>query len=101
MEIITNIFGGTAAAIVLVSVLTRFLPNEKLYMWGYEWGLSLSTFATGKIGYAWNKIEDFICNSIGILFNGFRDGLNADDGDGGIIAPNPPENEKKTKKVRR
>lgn len=101
LNIMTNTLGAAAGITILITILTRFLPNDKLYMWGYDFGLMLSTFASKKIGYAWNKFEDFICNSIGVLFNGFRDGLNADDSEGKISPPSTPEKENNKDSVRK
>lgn len=101
MDMLTNILGAAAAATILLTLAAKFLPNEKVYMWGYELGRSLTTFGTDKAGYAWEKIEDFLTNSVGIFFNGVRDGLNSDDDPEKIIKPTPPNDILNKDKVRK
>lgn len=79
MDILTNILGATGIVVILVTALARFLPNDKLYMWGFDLGKSMTSFGTKKVGYAWEKLEDFLINSLGVFLDGFRDGLNSDD----------------------
>ena len=62
-----------------ITVVAKFLPNPKVYKFGYNIGVALTSFGTSKIGKAWEKIEDFLTNSLGIFFTGMKDGLNSDE----------------------
>lgn len=67
---------------LITSLIARFVPNEKLFSWGVKIGQLLNGFGTSKIGsIAWEKIEDFLINSIGEFFRGIKSGL--DDSEGG------------------
>lgn len=85
MDLLTNIAGTAALVAVLLTLAAKFVPNERVYLCGYSVGKYLTKFGTTKIGYAWEKIEDFIDNSSTIFLNGFKDGLNSDDDPNSII----------------
>ena len=79
MTILTEILGivgvGSVAGIVLM-ILSKFIPNNKLYAFGYKLGDSANTFGTARMGtVVWEKIEDFLINSVGVMLSGFKDGL--------------------------
>lgn len=63
-----------------LAVIAWFIPNEKLQGFGYNLGVALSAAGTLKLGKAWNKLEDFCINSVGQLLQGFKNGLESDDG---------------------
>lgn len=69
---------GVAISIGLL-ILAKVLPNEKVYAFGFKIGSWLSTFGALRCGAAWNKLEDFMINSGGQFFKGFKDGLNSDE----------------------
>ncbi len=67
---------------VVTSLIARFVPNEKLFAWGVKFGKLLNGFGTSKVGsIAWEKIEDFLINSVGEFLRGIKSGL--DDSEGG------------------
>lgn len=81
MELITNtITLGTAIGLG-ITLLARFIPNEKLFSWGLSFGKLLNGFGSVRFGNtAWEKVEDFLINSIGEFLRGMKSGL--DDGEG-------------------
>ena len=90
MEILGSILSIGAIITVVISLIAKFLPNEKVYNLGYKAGLALTVFGTIKAGTAWEKIEDFLLNSFGQFFAGFRVGLNSDDENGTTAEPIEP-----------
>lgn len=82
-EAVTTFMGqfvGTAMGVsLLLMLITRFVPNEKLYQWGYNIGATISSWGLIRAGKGWESIEDFLINSFGKLFEGIRDGLDSDD----------------------
>jgi hypothetical protein len=70
---------GTALGIVL-TILVRVIPNEKIFSWGVATGKFLDGIGTIKMGsLAWNKIEHFLVNSIGEYLRGVKSGLGDDE----------------------
>ena len=66
---------GAVLGVVLAG-LARVLPNEKLYAWGQKAGRFFNSLGTAKMGSAsWEKLEDFLTNSIGEYLRGMKDGL--------------------------
>lgn len=77
MDILTNVVTLGAAVSLGLTLLAKFLPNEKVYSVGFSIGSWMNGFGTSKIGRsAWEKIENFLINSAGQFFGGMRDGLN-------------------------
>ena len=74
-EIVTYVIGIA----FLFGIVGRFLPNEKLYNWGFALGKTVGGFGFLKMGDGWEKVESFLINSFGQFFNGVKDGLNNDD----------------------
>lgn len=63
-----------------ISALARILPNEKLYAWGLKSGQFFNSLGTAKMGSAsWEKLEDFLVNSIGEYLRGMKIGLDEPD----------------------
>ena len=66
---------GAVLGLILAS-LARILPNDKLYAWGLKSGQFLNSLGTAKMGSAsWEKLEDFLINSVGEYLRGMRIGL--------------------------
>jgi len=63
---------------IAIMLLTRIISNQKLYEWGFWLGNLLTIFGTLRLGGPWQKLEDFILNSIGSLYEGFAAGLKSD-----------------------
>ena len=96
MSIIGEIIGvGTIIATVLM-VIAKLLPNEKLYALGVSLGNSLDVFGHARLGSSWEKVEDFMVNSVGMLLKGVKAGLDYE----GEELP-PVKKEKKKDNVRK
>ncbi len=67
---------GVVLGVVLAG-LARILPNDKLYVWGQKSGRFFNNLGTAKMGSSsWERVEDFLTNSIGEYLRGMKDGLN-------------------------
>lgn len=83
-SIIASIVLSGAGASFLMLFLTRLIPNDKLYLACVNIGKFLTGYGRSRMGRKfWEKLEDYIENSIGICWDGLRAGLNSDDGDDG------------------
>ena len=72
---------ATSLGIALAAV-ARFLPNEKLYGWGVKGGQFLQRIGSSRMGgTAWERLEDFLVNSIGEYLKGVKFGLDSDEVD--------------------
>jgi hypothetical protein len=70
---------GAVLGLVLAG-LARILPNEKLYAWGLKSGQFLNGLGTARMGStSWEKLEDFLVNSLGEFFKGMKVGLDVDE----------------------
>lgn len=80
LDILTDII-TVASALGLFGVLVaRWLPNEKLHSWGQRTGQFLDSFGKARVGTSmWNKLEDFLVNSLGQYLGGVKEGLKKDD----------------------
>lgn len=101
MEILRTIMdlisGGVALSIILTGI-ARIVPNSKLHQWGEGLGVSLNAIGKGKMGASWEKIEDFLINSIGVFFSGIKEGLELDEKMDGKSTDNEFSNQKEDKK---
>ena len=80
LENVTNILSLISSLGVIFVIATRLLPNEKLYAWGLKSGQFFNSFGKSKMGsVAWEKLEDFLVNSIGEYLRGVKDGLDSDE----------------------
>ncbi len=79
MGIIGEIIGIGSVIGIALMVLAKVLPNEKLFSYGYSTGAALNVFGTAKLGAGWEKIEDFLINSIGEFLRGMKAGLDPED----------------------
>lgn len=78
--IIGNVLMSGIGVGFLLTLIARLIPNEKLDKMGYNFGVAVSKFGVGKLGKAsWEKLEDFFENSLGILIEGVKKGLDSDD----------------------
>jgi hypothetical protein len=82
LEILGNVLTlGTVIGLIL-TLIARFIPNEKLYAWGLMSGRFFNVLGTTKIGApAWERLEDFLVNSVGEYLRGMKDGLDESDKD--------------------
>ena len=87
LAVIGNAMTILVTTALSLGLLARLLPNEKLYDWGYKFGIWINTVGYGRMGKSWNNVETFIQNSFGKFFTGVRDGLDADE----QPAPENPE----------
>jgi hypothetical protein len=79
--IVKDVISIGAGLTLVVTILARFLPNEKIYNFGYVLGIALSKIGQARLGVAaTRKIELFLENSLRQITYGFCDGLDSDDG---------------------
>lgn len=79
-NIVSNVILSGAGAAFLLFIVARILPNEKIRALGVSIGKTVSAFGARKVGKAfWEKVEDFLENSSGVLLEGIKEGLDADD----------------------
>ena len=91
MNIIGEIIGvGSIIGIVLM-VIAKLLPNDKLHSIGVSVGNTIDTFGRSKLGGSWEKLEDFVVNSAGVFLIGFKVGLDFE----GELPPAKKEEKKK------
>ena len=80
LAIIGDVLTLGAVLGIVLSGLARVIPNEKLYAFGLKTGKFFNSFGTAKMGSAsWEKLEDFLVNSIGEYLRGIKVGLDADE----------------------
>lgn len=78
--LVTKLLLTTSGAALVIALITRLIPNDKLDKICYGAGVALSAIGCKKLGIAfWESIESFMENSIGVCISGFLRGLNADD----------------------
>lgn len=77
--LISNMIASGVGASIVLAIIARLIPNDKLYSFGFRLGQTLSRIAVLRFGAAWETVEDFALNSIGKILYGFRAGLQSDD----------------------
>lgn len=81
LNVVKDVISIGAGVTVAITILARFLPNEKVYNFGYALGLALSKLGQSRLGKeTTRKIELFLENSLRQITAGFCDGLDFDDG---------------------
>ena len=71
---------GTIIAAILL-ILARLIPNDKLKSYGVKLGTGLSLYGRSKAGAkVWEKLEEFMENSLSVFLEGVKEGLDSDDG---------------------
>lgn len=80
MDILTSIISIGAIVGLVLTVLAKVLPNEKVYDMGIKVGQFLNSFGHAKIGEQWESVEDFFINSLGQFFKGIKIGLDLEIG---------------------
>lgn len=82
LEHINSIISLATIIGFVITLIARFVPNEKIFNLGLSTGKFLNGFGSAKLGsVTWEKIEHFLVNSLGEYFRGVKSGL--DDSDGG------------------
>jgi hypothetical protein len=80
--LILEAFGWAAIVGLIITIISRFIPNEKLEAFGLKAGKKISTFGRNKLGVkVWEKIEDFFVESFGAFLEGLHTGLRFDNED--------------------
>jgi len=80
LEIIVQVIAFATALGIFSALIAKYIPNDKLYAWGVQSGEFLNSLGTSKIGSsAWEKLEDFLVNSVGEYLRGMKDGLDANE----------------------
>ncbi len=75
MSIIGEIIGVGSIISIVLMVIAKLLPNDKLRVYGVSVGSAVDLFGRARLGKSWEKLEDFLVNSVGVFLEGFRDGL--------------------------
>lgn len=80
LDILTDIVTLASALGLFGAILARWIPNEKLHGWGLKSGQFLDNFGSARVGKTmWEKIEDFLVNSVGEYLRGVKDGLDSNE----------------------
>ena len=80
LDTITDIITLASTLGVFGVLVTRWIPNTKLYAWGLKSGQFLNSFGKARMGsITWEKLEDFLVNSIGEYLRGIKIGLDSDE----------------------
>ena len=80
LDILTNIITICSALGIFGALMARWIPNDKLNAWGLATGRFLNNFGKAKMGsVTWEKLEDFLVNSIGEYLRGVKVGLDEDE----------------------
>jgi phage-related tail protein len=80
MNIINEILLSTAGVSFLLLIVARLVPNDKLKALGVSAGKAISAFGGKKMGpKVWEKVEDFLENSVKVFLEGVKEGLDSDD----------------------
>lgn len=81
MEAIVKVILGSLSVGTVIMVLARIIPNDKVRAAGVSSGLFISVLGMKRFGRrTWEKIEDFLENSVGVFLVGLKAGLDQDDG---------------------
>ena len=73
------VFSGVGLSFFLM-LLSRLIPNDALKKSGIKAGRILSKTGRSRMGRKfWEGLEDFIENSLGVVFSGLKEGWNEDD----------------------
>ena len=89
--------GKAALGSVIITAVFTVLDDKHLFYWGWNIGAVISKIGSTRVGKsAWERIETKSINAFGALFEGIRDGANADDE--GLIKPEKPAWRKKARK---
>ena len=79
LDVVTDILTLASALGLFGALVAKWIPNEKLYAWGLKSGQFLNSFGTARMGSSmWERLEDFLVNSIGEYLRGIKDGLDED-----------------------
>lgn len=66
--------------VLIPLIFLTFLPNEKLYNWGFKYGSKWSKWMNKKLGRLnWEGIENNITGSVISFAQGIKDGADSDD----------------------
>jgi hypothetical protein len=80
MEFLSDLIASSAIITIILAVIAKLLPNEKVYQIGFSIGSAATKFGAARFGHnTWNKVEDFLVNSFGVFFEGLGYGLNSDE----------------------
>ena len=78
--IFTNIvFSGMGLSFFLL-ILSRMIPNDKLKKASVKFGRIISKTGKSRFGKKfWEGLENYIENSLSVIFTGLKEGWNEDD----------------------
>lgn len=82
LDIITSVISIGVIISLVITIISRFIPNDKLYSIGLKFGKTITTFCSNKLGCAvWDKIEVFLIEAFRFFLLGLHDGLRFDNED--------------------
>lgn len=78
--ILTNVLFSGAGISFFLLILSRLIPNDKLKTVSVKAGIIISKTGRSKLGKKfWERLENYIENSLTIVFGGLKEGWNEDD----------------------
>jgi len=73
------LFSGAGLSFILL-ILSRMIPNDRLKEISVKTGRIISKTGRLRLGKKfWEGLENYIENSLSIIFNGLKEGWNEDD----------------------
>ena len=78
--ILTNVVFSSVGISFFLLILSRLLPNNKLKEASVKFGIILSKTGRSRFGKKfWERLENYIENSLTVILNGLKEGWNKDD----------------------
>lgn len=80
LESVLSVIGIGSIVSIALTVLAKIIPNDKVYGFGVVVGKAISSFGNLRFGQAiYEKVEDFVLNSMLQFINGIKFGMEFDD----------------------
>lgn len=80
LESVLSVIGVGSIVSIVLTVLAKIIPNEKVHGFGVIVGKAISSFGNVRFGHAiYEKVEDFILNSMAQFIAGIKFGMEFDD----------------------
>lgn len=91
-------FGWATIVAFVISIVARFIPNEKLEKMGFDAGVFITNLGSSKLGpKVWENIENFFIQAFASFLEGLHRGLRIDDLNGGKTEEKDTKIEKESK----
>lgn len=80
MDFLTTLISSAAVVSLVLTIMAKLLPNDRLRRYGVNLGKVITGFGSSKLGKrTWEDLENFFTDSLGVFFSGVKVGLNSDD----------------------